>query len=460
MFFTYLTFLSFFVFAVLVHDSECFKCVADGIFEDDNDCHSYFECLWVGTPLEKQEHVRCHSGLVFNSIKHRCDTVFEYKSHLLNHGIRTKQDLVELIRFSNCIGHNLLQNLTKPTAMSRKTSLTNGREMNRSFRKIIKTKEKESVVTATTVTATTTTAATTTTTTKPSKSHGVFADQHHKHNPRNMQNLDRQLELVVEQNNELLRQVKAKVTTESSSSAPSLKMIGKLDFGSIIFSSEKIFQKSEGEIFPKEFNETNAYKPPLKAGGVFRSRKLLSIEQTENDNIHNKIEEKQGAKKKRRQLIRLSKSIKSSRRYEILKELVSRKKAESKERTNRGISATTFTTTKPTKPSIATTTAKEEASLSNHTIAATTVFIKMNSTVNPHMQTYKINQTKKLLGSLKMESSVGISKGETSGGVSNLTTISEIERGAKFQRLRLAPADTLIECKENDFGLECSCSIT
>lgn len=40
------------------------------------------------------------------------------------------------------------------------------------------------------------------------------------------------------------------------------------------------------------------------------------------------------------------------------------------------------------------------------------------------------------------------------------TKIDELERGGKFQRLRLVPADTLIECKENDFGLECSCSIT
>ena len=29
-----------------------------------------------------------------------------------------------------------------------------------------------------------------------------------------------------------------------------------------------------------------------------------------------------------------------------------------------------------------------------------------------------------------------------------------------YERLRITPADTLIECKENDFGLECSCSIT
>ena len=41
-----------------------------------------------------------------------------------------------------------------------------------------------------------------------------------------------------------------------------------------------------------------------------------------------------------------------------------------------------------------------------------------------------------------------------------ITKIDEVERGGKFQRMRIIPTDTLIECKENDFGLECSCSIT
>lgn len=36
----------------------------------------------------------------------------------------------------------------------------------------------------------------------------------------------------------------------------------------------------------------------------------------------------------------------------------------------------------------------------------------------------------------------------------------KVPKNNKYQRLSLAPEDTLIECKENDFGLECSCSIT
>ena len=83
-------------------------------------------------------------------------------------------------------------------------------------------------------------------------------------------------------------------------------------------------------------------------------------------------------------------------------------------------------------------------------IASTSIFIPSFS--KPFMQTYRINQTKRIpnqFASLKLNYDQ-----------SAVTKIDEVERGGKFQRLRVVPADTLIECKENDFGLECSCSIT
>lgn len=83
----------------------------------------------------------------------------------------------------------------------------------------------------------------------------------------------------------------------------------------------------------------------------------------------------------------------------------------------------------------------------------TTSFIPMYTNSKPSMQTYKINQTKKLpnqFASLRLNYD----------HENVITKINEVERGGKFQRLRLVPSDTLIECKENDFGLECSCSIT
>jgi hypothetical protein len=83
---------------------------------------------------------------------------------------------------------------------------------------------------------------------------------------------------------------------------------------------------------------------------------------------------------------------------------------------------------------------------------ARTSFLPSMTNSKLHMQTYRINQTKKLpnqFASLKLNYDQNF-----------ITKIDEVERGGKFQRLRLVPADTLIECKENDFGLECSCSIT
>ena len=83
---------------------------------------------------------------------------------------------------------------------------------------------------------------------------------------------------------------------------------------------------------------------------------------------------------------------------------------------------------------------------------ASTAFVPSKHSSRPFMQTYRINQTKKLpnqFASLRLNYEQN-----------PVTKIDEVERGGKFQRLRVVPADTLIECKENDFGLECSCSIT
>ena len=91
--------------------------------------------------------------------------------------------------------------------------------------------------------------------------------------------------------------------------------------------------------------------------------------------------------------------------------------------------------------------------LDSHFIPITTFKPVKTSNSKPFLQTYRINQTKKLpnqFASLKLNYDRN----------SQITKIDEVERGGKFQRLRIIPTDTLIECKENDFGLECSCSIT
>jgi hypothetical protein len=82
----------------------------------------------------------------------------------------------------------------------------------------------------------------------------------------------------------------------------------------------------------------------------------------------------------------------------------------------------------------------------------TTAFIPSFRFSKPFMQTYRINQTKKIPNQF---ASLKLNYDHTA-----VTKIDEVEKGGKFQRLRVVPADTLIECKENDFGMECSCSIT
>ena len=80
-----------------------FKCTTDGLFEDENNCQMYYECLWVGTMFEKQEHVRCPRKLIYNPRKHRCDNIFEFENQFAN-GIQTGEELIEFMRFRNCIG--------------------------------------------------------------------------------------------------------------------------------------------------------------------------------------------------------------------------------------------------------------------------------------------------------------------------------------------------------------------
>lgn len=80
-----------------------FKCTTDGLFEDEHDCQMYYECLWIGTAFEKQEHLRCQQRLIYNPRKHRCDNIFEFETQFAN-GIQTGEELIEFMRFRNCIG--------------------------------------------------------------------------------------------------------------------------------------------------------------------------------------------------------------------------------------------------------------------------------------------------------------------------------------------------------------------
>ena len=62
----------------------------------------YYECLWIGTQFERVEHAKCADNLIYNPVKHRCDEVIEFESQFSN-GIQTQEDLIQFIRFRNCI---------------------------------------------------------------------------------------------------------------------------------------------------------------------------------------------------------------------------------------------------------------------------------------------------------------------------------------------------------------------
>lgn len=95
--------------SILVKSKSEFKCLTDGLFEDEQDCQMYYECIWIGTAFEKQEHIKCADKLIYNPRKHRCDNVFEFESQFAK-GIQTGEELLEFMRFRNCIGSKNLIN--------------------------------------------------------------------------------------------------------------------------------------------------------------------------------------------------------------------------------------------------------------------------------------------------------------------------------------------------------------
>jgi hypothetical protein len=422
-----------------------FSCQADGIYADDYDCHSYFECLWVGTPLERQEHVRCQSELIFNPLKLRCDTAYDYRNHLLSHGIRTKHDLIQLIRFSNCIGHNLLQNITRhnnsttkllPTIVSTTSTTT---PPDRNFRRIESNKNDSYLAQKAINEHEPSPSVSKEVKEKHEKNRGVFRviNSHAAKKMRPRQGLDQSIENLLRKR--LMIATKLKHQDEishnssqatNSSDSDELKWIIQNSMPSM-----EIAKKSK-------VNQENAYQV----------RKLLSVDDEESSHktdisaLEKKIEKKLQVLESKK----FPKVRSFSKKYEHLKEVLNKAKKKNIERKNRELSS--FTTKSAEKNN--STKTPDTARPSSSTKETTTFFIRLNTTVNPQLQTYKINQTKKLFGSLKMDSVRGDLVSE------NFTKINEVERGGKFQRLRLAPTDTLIECKENDFGLECSCSIT
>lgn len=82
--------------------SSDFICPTDGLFKDSNNCQKYYECIWIGTPFEKQKHLACTIDLIYNPRSFRCDKASVFEKQFEN-GIHTADDLLEFMRFRNCM---------------------------------------------------------------------------------------------------------------------------------------------------------------------------------------------------------------------------------------------------------------------------------------------------------------------------------------------------------------------
>ncbi len=79
-----------------------FICPNDGLFKDIKNCQNYYECVWIGTPFEKQKNLECPIDLIYNPRSHRCDKIEIFEKQFEN-GVITSEDLLEFMRFRNCL---------------------------------------------------------------------------------------------------------------------------------------------------------------------------------------------------------------------------------------------------------------------------------------------------------------------------------------------------------------------
>ncbi len=88
------------------NQSPGFNCPNDGLFKDSHNCQKYYECIWIGTPFEKQKHLKCPIDLIYSPRTHRCDPTDVFEKQFES-GISTSEDLLEFMRFRNCIDEAL-----------------------------------------------------------------------------------------------------------------------------------------------------------------------------------------------------------------------------------------------------------------------------------------------------------------------------------------------------------------
>ncbi|CAF0900276.1 unnamed protein product [Brachionus calyciflorus] len=547
-----------------------FKCITDGLFEDENDCEGYYECMWIGTAFEKQVHNKCFEGLIYNPKKHRCDNLYEFENQF-SKGIQTGEDLLDFMRYRNCIeSKNILTESTKIPNITLNNSLYESNYSNMS-KKEVKDLDTEFSNSSSFITVeilsnnfnetenetfnSTSTINSDNNTSKSdhgklSKFFGTFSKNienskffkvnikktfldmtldklsqklnitnstelandsyptYVTHRRRRLLSLDNLYETTAydETTDDDLTSTTLLLEDEIDSTDEvfldkddivhqfSKKVINKLkqdenntlelNKKTIIDSIEESLSKKSNNI-TKEFltNKTVSLKTDIYQDANFSVPITTKIMNT-NENVKNKSNTTSYNPFKRplkflKMLPRLnfnssenrpkttdmlgeilnitSKLINEINSTKISKTISLGHNLEYEEGEIEGVKShkikkMTTKTTKKTMETHYTTFFPHKPETTTRLPLNMTTYISSDKT-KPTMQTYKINPNKKLpnqFASLRLNYDQD----------SLITKIDEIEKGGKFQRLRLVPADTLIECKENDFGLECSCSIT
>ncbi|RNA44826.1 cysteine-rich venom latisemin-like isoform X2 [Brachionus plicatilis] len=533
-----------------IKSSADFKCVTDGLFEDEMDCEAYYECMWIGTAFQKQVHNHCPQKLIYNPSKHRCDSIYEFEAQF-SKGIQSGEELVEFMRYRNCIEskhiESKLANITVNQSLNKsalESNLTkkevkdfdlnmnapnsgsyitveilskpnNGTKQN-------ETSEQISSQTKNTNTGGNSKKMGTLNQQDWSKMYQVHVrktilDSHldelssqvkqndsevysRLHRKRRLLSLDNLFETtaydedltpstliedeiestdeVYHDKDEIVHQFTNKVMSSLGTS------LAQAQKNSIIDSIEETLSKKMTNTTKEYFGDnivslrTDIYKdsnfslPTTQPNPVLNTTKMVeSFQATPKSNFSFfnpfkrplkflkmlpklNYQDEPKSMDKLSEILNISsqstvksdenKTQEENHRLEYEETNVEGSKAHVIRKTStkspRNKMETHYTTFFPHKP-----TTKVNA-------INMTSFLSVDKT-KPAMQTYKINPNKKLpnqFASLRLNYDQD----------SLITRIDEIEKGGKFQRLRLVPADTLIECKENDFGLECSCSIT
>lgn len=464
---------------ILIKLSEQFSCEHDGIFEDVENCRMYYECSWIGTVLEKVDHMECPEDSYFNPKYHRCENIGEFEYRLGEHTDEIEED--EIIRYKNCIGKLETTTTTTTTTLSKAS-------------------------TTTTLTSTTVTSTLATTTNLPSSTAGttqnhisntkteefgsykVLSEPKTSNNSTNNKVNDIGLifltsdeNIIVQSGNKLkeklLDLIPNNLTVESPKENESNSIDILLNRKKLVATFKTLKEKHRTEArlphlhdffnagYQEKSNDPLVSEVKLEKIQTLRKRRILS------DDVIDKIEET---------LLPKSDSTLTTKNSTLS--------------STKNITLMTSTTQVPlnqmsSKKKLNFVKALRKIDNKFTEIMLTRNHENLNLNDEITIQTSKPTETpknftiigKKSFNSASLDKTLGSLKAYKSGNLSYIVPLNRTKifgkdiksqpyilvqnetnfngrNGKLFNTIQMQPSDTLIECKDNDFGLECSCS--